>query len=936
MSSKLIGKKKTRFLIIIGLVVGVVIYSFWGFIHTNEHSVSASDAYTGKVPTYYQEVGKTADGLTLYRFENISGSSGENELLYRAYNGTYLHIATSDGQYQASPLTIADISAEKPQPSIKGKTGNYTNDVSMNPVGPNVSIQYNLAGQYLLNYAASSNIYGRNQENAMGGFLYDGKDNVKIPLLDETYGSFTESSNSEGTLNMSTMKMDKNLKGNASKAELKASENTKGKLLDKSTIKMAYLVMETSVDTNSVFLNPSIPSAEAVKELQNMGNRPMTLVGPSGAMMQSNGYLPKNFSIAYDKSYKSADPSINTSTDRLSTDTPTILYTLGAANQRVRATTITDVTDFVKQEGYGDYYGYHIPTKHHTGSFADVASGWKLIIVEEDSTMPYSRVGSLQLGMINSNNTAIGQDNVNLAVNLGGYTTPAIGDFEGQLFFSTVGSNPQGEQYLVKLDPDDTGSTPGFYLETRDRSGGNLHRGYEGTSKSFGQNTITIDGQRRTDMSSYRTTPKGNGKASQWSLEDYLTQSDHAKLYTDGMDVELLNVSNQQANIADGKSFHNAYLTNGANGISFSVSPSFTGDNFITSLGILTETELPVFKSSIIHEIVEPNTGDETIYTTELVKVTATSENITSKTSSVTALTDTQVTMKLDNSLTADWSTLALSFKKYNQNGTLTEYSLSDFTQAISLENLHAQKESNAYFIDIANHTITINFGTDETVYGSEEDKHANKGQIGKLYNNIGDQIEVTVIAETGRVAKPDVTNTVNVTGGDAINSQQLIVPISPQSYSDSTDVFATYRRDLNLHVRQVVVNPQQDLVIPDFGYGSVESKRMDGSNIATYSVKMSSGADLQLSFDTYTIRYPKEGKRITYEQTIPEYYQLVGYVMTPNNVPHALEDVVSELMIDTEAQDEAWLSVYITPVTEQIKPYSWDYEENQLGMMKN
>ncbi|MGY3777675.1 hypothetical protein [Isobaculum melis] len=787
----------------------------------------------------------------------------------------------------------------------------------------------------MLNYAASSNIYGRTQENAVGGFIFDGKDGVNIPLLDEKYGSFTASSQSEGTLDMTTMKIDKTIKGNASKAELVPSKNAEGKQLEKANIKKAYLVTESSLDMNQAIANPSIPSAEAVTELQNMGNRPMTLVGPSGATMQSNGYLPENFSVAYDKSYKSTNASIDTSTDSLSSQKPTILYTLGAYNYRLRASTITDVTDFVKQEGYGDYYGYHIPSKHDKTYFADVASGWKLIIVEEDATMPYSRVGNLQLGMINSNNEVIGTGNLNLAVKLDGYTTPVTGDFKGQLFFSSVGSNPQGEQYLVKYDPDDSGKLPSFYLETRDRAGGNIHRGYTGTSKSFGQNIISIDGQRRTDISSYRTTPKGNQLESQWTLADYLAQSKNAQLYTDGMDVELLNVTNKQGNIAAKDTLHNAYIANGASGISFSVTPSFTGDNFITALGILTETELPVFKSAIIHELVEVTPEDPTIYTTEQVKITASAENVTSKNSNVTAMTDTQVTMALDNSLIPDWSKLTLTFKKYAPNGTFIEYSLSDFSQAPTLESLQTNKTSNTYFIDLANKTITINFGTDETVYASEEDKLANKGKIGKLYNNVGDHLEVSVIAKTDTVAKENVTNTVKVTGGNAITNSHLIVPIQPQTYSNSTDAFTTYRRDLLLHVRQIVVNPQTDLVQPTFGYGAVNSQKEDGSNVSTYSVKMNSGTNPLSLFDAYTIRYPKENKRIRYQQTIPEYYQVIGYVATPSNTPHAVENVVPSVNIDTEVQAESWISVYITPVTDEIKPYSWDYLEKPLGTIK-
>ncbi|MGY3777676.1 hypothetical protein [Isobaculum melis] len=134
MHIKSLGNKKTRLLILLGFILGIIVYGYWGFAQTENHPVSASGVYTGKVPSYYQEVGKTSDGLKLYSFENITGSSGENELLYRVHDGTYFHLAAADGEYEKAVLTVADISSEKPQPSIKGKPGSYTNDVLMDPV----------------------------------------------------------------------------------------------------------------------------------------------------------------------------------------------------------------------------------------------------------------------------------------------------------------------------------------------------------------------------------------------------------------------------------------------------------------------------------------------------------------------------------------------------------------------------------------------------------------------------------------------------------------------------------------------------------------------------------------------------------------------------------------------------------------------------------
>lgn len=931
MNREWLSQRRIRLLLLTGLVVlAAGMYHFLGAVMEEERSVYAAESYTGAVPDYYKEAGTTSDGLTLYYLEQVTGSGGKNEQVYRAYDGTYLYAAVNSGQYEATPLTTGDIASEKPQPSISGSAGSYTNDVAMNPVGPNVSLQYDIAGQYLLNYAASGNTYGYSKENSMGGFIFDEKAGAVIPIADEDYGSYVSTSISEGTLDMSTLTMDETIKGNASKAELVPSENTEGAPLEKSNIKAAYLIMETSVDVSGLS-SYSTPNEATVVELQNMGNRPMTLVGPSGATMESNGYLPDGFSIAYDASYSSTDPNLNTSTDDLSSETPTVMYTLGG--QRVRGVTITDVTDFVKREGYGDYYGYHIPTKaNNIGNFADVACGWKLLVLEEDTTMDYSRVGTLQLGIINSSRSAIGLENLNLTVSLGGYKTPEIDDFEGQLFFSSVGSNPQGEQYLITLDPDDTGSITPYYLETRDRGTGNINRGNEGTSKSFGQNIITIDGQRRTNMSSYRLMPTGNGSTSHWTLDEYLSQTNHYPLYTDGMDVELLNITNHQGNIASTSTYHNAYVANGAESISLSVSPSLTGDNYITALGILTEIELPVFKSSITHTDVLTGVVGGDIYGSDKIKVTAAAENITKTDSSVTALTDTQVEISLDSSLTVDWTTLTMAFKNYASDGTVVEYVLSDFTLAGSLADLNSSKASNTYYIDAATNTITINFGTDEVVYASENDKNAGISQTGKLYNNIGDSLEMTVVAKTSAVAKDPVTNAIKITGGDAINDNSLIVPIAAKTYSTSDDAFATYRRDLVLHIRQIVIDSEQELVVPTTGYGSMISKDAADTTLSTYGINVNSSDNTALAFDTHLIPYPENGELLSYEAIIPQYYELMGYVVTTSNTLHSEASAIATATINAETDEEVWLSIYVKPTSNELKLYSWDYKENKLG----
>lgn len=672
--------------------------------------------------------------------------------------------------------------------------------------------------------------------------------------------------------------------------------------------------METSIDIPAT----SFSTASMKNKLQDVSNRPMTLVGPSKTnSINSNGYLPKDFSISYDKSIK------ETSSKELTSDTPTVLYSLGNGKSRIRGTTITNVTDFVKKEGYGTYYGYNIPTKSDIKNAADVASGWKLIVIEEDPTMSFRRSGVLELGLINSNKEVIQDKNINLSLNLNNYTTPIAADFDAQLFFSSVGSNPQAKQYQVQFDAEGEAL---FSLKTRDFSGssGNINRYL--TSESFGQNIITVDGQRRKDMSSYRTAPSGVYNPL-FSLNNYQNNP----MYTDGMDIELLNITNEDPKFdTNVTAKHNAYIKNKAKGITLNIFPSPDGDNFITALGIMTQVETPTFTSSITHVSLETGESAGDLGTEELLEIKATAKNMTASESTIKGVSDTRVVISLDDSLDISWDTLNLTFLNDGNNGSY-------FTRVWTVAELN-EKASTTYFIDEENKEILVNFGTTEQFYSSYADLEQKIETDVYSYNNAKDELQMTVTARTSSKEKKKLENNLKITAKDFINIEDVIVSADETSYCNTEDRFSTYIRDVYLHLRQLVIQSTEFLTVPGKNFGTILcSNSVAIDNAATeFRVETDSSIREDTAFLSTTIRYSLNNSQIDYAVLIPQNYELEGYVISNKQEEQSIDNIVKNISFEAEPSQQYWITVYIKPSSTTPTFHHWDYKKNELGKIAN
>lgn len=169
-----------------------------------------------------------------------------------------------------------------------------------------------------------------------------------------------------------------------------------------------------------------------------------------------------------------------------------------------------------------------------------------------------------------------------------------------------------------------------------------------------------------------------------------------------------------------------------------------------------------------------------------------------------------------------------------------------------------------------------------------------------------------------------------------------------------------TLTGDVILHVRQVIMNPSNEIVIPSKGYVRIQNQ-LDNSgspildpnyqnNITVTSGKQTNNPSFT-NFSVSVNHLVDEQDQVLLSSIIPEFYNYAGYYLTdqtadPNGLSHATNSSITpsgiSISIDTiQDKEEFWITVYLKPVEDDKgeakvpQPYSWDYKKNDLGKIK-
>lgn len=140
-------------------------------------------------------------------------------------------------------------------------------------------------------------------------------------------------------------------------------------------------------------------------------------------------------------------------------------------------------------------------------------------------------------------------------------------------------------------------------------------------------------------------------------------------------------------------------------------------------------------------------------------------------------------------------------------------------------------------------------------------------------------------------------------------------------------------KRMLTLNSKAVIIQKNSETVVPKASFSTLTSYSTANQTSAQYQLKMPATTDNTLAFDKATLRYQIAEPLFKLTTNIPENYQLVGYAVTTENSNHTVESSVREPeLLDATKASEYWITVFLTPVSDNPTSYHWAYQENTFG----
>lgn len=373
----------------------------------------------------------------------------------------------------------------------------------------NYTDKYTMYGKYTYSITGSTNVYGCEDE-------IHGNQPVGTPVRVAGDG---------GGRNLGQAPNGKNygMSGNSSSAYLEKPTNN-------AEIVKAYLVIESTqydADNSAV-----------------LGNQPTRIIAPNGSQIETK-------------------PLKN----RIYTTMPLGQSPEGYA--RI-STYTTDVTDFVKANGYGYYQVWDIPYYPLSNKSFDQIASWKLLVITEDENTPM-RMIKFNLGCRDTNVVAL-NGGLNVEINGNGIKTKETGQVTGQIVVGGAGGDPDqaGSRYGLQPSP----NVPLYHLETYSKSRGIITN----RSNTFFGGIMTHNGELFTSPSvvGYRN-------------------SDNLPFHNN--DYILMDLNNSKNLYANG---HNAYLVNDSPNVKISAVTDGTAGT-LTVYGLSADISIATYGSSITH-----------------------------------------------------------------------------------------------------------------------------------------------------------------------------------------------------------------------------------------------------------------------------------------------------------------------------------------------
>ena len=169
-----------------------------------------------------------------------------------------------------------------------------------------------------------------------------------------------------------------------------------------------------------------------------------------------------------------------------------------------------------------------------------------------------------------------------------------------------------------------------------------------------------------------------------------------------------------------------------------------------------------------------------------------------------------------------------------------------------------------------------------------------------------------------------------------------------------------TLTGNILLHVRQVVLDASDEIVVPKKGYVEINNRLSNGglptldtnyqAQLVVGSGKLTdhpSFTDIGLSVE----HLPDNADEVLFSTVIPEFYEYVGYYSTTEQADsqgashqgqtNYVSGDLALLKSTLNNEEEFWITLYLKPTEDDQgeakapQPYSWDYKKNDLGKIK-
>jgi hypothetical protein len=206
-------------------------------------------------------------------------------------------------------------------------------------------------------------------------------------------------------------------------------------------------------------------------------------------------------------------------------------------------------------------------------------------------------------------------------------------------------------------------------------------------------------------------------------------------------------------------------------------------------------------------------------------------------------------------------------------------------------------------------------------------------------------------------LADPEKYETkIEINGQITADSKAIFTFDSKKAYQHQqilvTNTKIPEEKKVYLNIRQSVIRPNEDLVIPSKGYYTsfISGQAQTRPFISGSTIKDTAPEVSQDLFTKYELTIKRDQAQLKITDLIPEYYTFLGYILTSTdkelNTTHLSSNSsqlikTNEAVLDYQLNNEYWLTMFITPElgtdtnNEQEKsprPYSWSYKINQFG----